>query len=79
MSSAYQLEFFKDPEISRLESEIEEAKQGTHRVRKGLFARLNELQKMYDELYEEHKVFKRAICKGGYDVDRSRRWDLDKH
>jgi len=60
----YQLDLFKDPEICRLEAEIAEAKEGTNRIRKGLFARLNKLEKRYTELEADHEIFKRAICRG---------------
>lgn len=63
-SEAYQLDFFKDPEISRLENEIYLANERTNRVRKGMFARLNKLQKMYDELSENHRIIVRALCQG---------------
>ena len=64
MIEQFQLDFFKDPEISRLEAQIAEAKEGTNRVRKGMFARLNKLEKRYTELEIEHEMFKRAICRG---------------
>lgn len=67
MAETYQLDLFKSPEICRLEAEIKEVKKGSDRVRKGVFARLNRLQKMYDEINADHEVFKRAICKGYYD------------
>ena len=67
MPSLFQLDLFKDPEITRLEAEIEDARERTNRVRKGTYARLNKLQKMYDELYEDHMLFKRHICRGEED------------
>lgn len=60
----YQLDFFKDSEICRLESEIKETKESAHRVRKALFARLSELHKKCDDLLHEHEVFKRELCRG---------------
>lgn len=66
MAEILQLDFFKDDDILRLESEILEAKKASERVRKGVFARLNELQKKYDEVYENHLLFKKAICQGDF-------------
>lgn len=63
----FQLDFFKDPEISRLEYELAAAKESQNKIRKSLFARHNKLQKQFDELKEEHELFKRNICMGKYD------------
>ena len=67
-SDTFQLDFFKDPEISRLEAKLEKQKRSQDKIRKGLFARFNKLQKEYDELREEHEWFKRAICRGEKDI-----------
>lgn len=67
MAKMYQLDFLQPDEMSRLEAEIQDTKARGDRVRKGMYARLNKLQKMYDELYEEHQLFKRAICRGEYE------------
>lgn len=64
MSNHIQLEFFRDDDLCRLESELKRAKESQDRVRRGMFARLNKLQSQYDELRLEHEAFKRAICKG---------------
>ena len=64
MTEHYQLDIFKDPQITRLEAKIKETQERGDRVRKGMYARLNKLQKMYDGLYEEHELFKRHICRG---------------
>ncbi len=65
----YQLDLFKDPEISRLEAKLSSTQDSLTRVRKGMFARLNSLQKMYDDIHEEHKIFKRNICRGHYEKE----------
>lgn len=64
MAEVYQLDFFKDDEMCRLESELHKTQASLNRVRKGTYARLNELQKLYNELHEEHEYFKRALCRG---------------
>lgn len=64
MQEYYQLDFFKDPEICRLESEVECTKEMANKVRKALFARHNELKRQLDELKEEHEIFKKNICRG---------------
>ena len=43
---------------------LEDIKESTNKVRKKLFAENGKLKKMYNELYEEHQMFKRAICRG---------------
>ena len=60
----YQLDFFKDPEISRLEAEIESDRESSHKVRKKLFGSMGKLQKMYDEIKADHEIFKRLLCRG---------------
>ena len=62
MSVQYQLDFFKVDDVSRLESELATVKASADRVRKGTYARINKLEKMYNELKAEHEWFKRALC-----------------
>ena len=64
MVKAIQFDLFKDPEICRLEAEIAEAKASTDRVRKGMYARLNKLEKLCNEISEENEFLKRQICRG---------------
>lgn len=62
-----QFDFFKDPEICRLEAELALVKESSNKVRKSLFARHNKLQKQLTALQEEHEIFKQNICRGGND------------
>lgn len=64
MSAQYQLDFFKTDDVSRLEAELAAVKASADKVRKGTYARINKLEKMYNELKAEHEWFKRAICHG---------------
>jgi hypothetical protein len=64
MEEPYQLDFLKEPEISRVEASIERTHTSLTKVRKGTFARINKLEKMLKELQDEHEWFKRAICRG---------------
>lgn len=59
----YQTDLLKDPQISRLEAQMHEVKKGADRVRRGIFARFNELKNKFEELHEEHETFKKAIRK----------------
>lgn len=65
-----QLDFFKEPptEVEILREEIAEVRAANDRVRKGIFARHNELFKMYLELKEEHESWKETVCKGENNV-----------
>ena len=60
----YQLDFFKSEETSKMESEIKKMKLSLNRVRKSAFARISEMQGMYDELKNEFDALKKSICKG---------------
>lgn len=56
----YQLDLLKDPQISRLEAQMHEVKKGADKVRRGIFARFNQLQNRFDELHEEHEAIKQT-------------------
>lgn len=57
-----QLDFFQtDEEI--LNYEIRKIKESTDKVRKGIFARHNELAKMYLELSDRLTIIERNLCK----------------
>lgn len=60
-----QLDFFqRDAEdVELLKIKIDEARASSDKVRKGLFARHNELAKMYIELSERVEVMERNICR----------------
>lgn len=64
MIEPIQLDFFKDPEIIKLEAELERTKRSLDRVRKGTYARLNELNKKMDDMLVDHQIIIKEICKG---------------
>ena len=68
MLEQYQLDFFQDNETSRLEAKLQKTQDSLDRVRKGTYARLNELQKKYDDMVADHELIKKMICNGGKDV-----------
>lgn len=57
-----QLDFFQSEE-EILNYEIRKIKESTDKVRKGIFARHNELAKMYLDLADRLSVIERNICK----------------
>lgn len=59
-----QLDFFKDPDISRLEHEVYLIKESANKVRRKLFAKVGQLQTMYDDLHTDLEMLKRNICRG---------------
>jgi len=63
-----QLDLFKSVEEAKQEelfNRVESIHQSTEKVRRGLFARHNELAKMYLELSQRLEYIERHICKGG--------------
>lgn len=59
-----QLDFFEQDESKLLQSEIAKVREMTDKVRKGLFARHNELAKMFVELDSRLNVIEMFICRG---------------
>ena len=62
-----QLDLFKSVEEAKQDELIrkfEELRYSTEKVRRGLFARHNELSKMYLELSQRLEYIERHICKG---------------
>ena len=58
-----QLDFFLDDEaLMRLE--MEKIRESTEKVRRGMFARHNELAKYYMELDQRLGIIEKNICKG---------------
>jgi hypothetical protein len=53
-------------ELAQLRREIEEVDLSCNKVRKALFARHNELSKMYLEIHQRLEVIESSICKGKY-------------
>lgn len=63
MAEMIQLDFFKEDDICRLEAQIEKLKKSQDRIRKGLFARNNELERKYNEIKQEFEDWKRMISR----------------
>ena len=62
---AHQLNFFtRDSEADQLREELKRVRLSSDKVRKGLFARHNELAKMYLDMKEEFESWKKIICEG---------------
>ncbi len=57
-----QLDLFEEPKHLRLEREIEHLKGQYEKIRKGQFAKISEIKKMYTELYWDFENLKRAMC-----------------
>lgn len=58
-----QLDLFQKPsEIELVRMELEEVRESSSKVRKALFARHNELAKLYLELHNRLEVIERNIC-----------------
>lgn len=64
VSEGYQLDFFKDSNISRLESIIEKNKTSQDKVRRKLFAENNKSCKLIDELSLRLEIIEKGICRG---------------
>lgn len=64
MTTQYQLEFFRDPEMVRLESQMYDCKESSNKVRKRLFAENNRNRKLIDDLSRRLDIIERNICKG---------------
>lgn len=54
--------FDEKPEV-KLQREIDDLKNKYDNLRKGQYAKINELQKMYREAKEDLEIIKSAICK----------------
>ena len=59
-----QLDLFEDNEVILLRNEMQKVRESTDKVRKGLFARHNELSKLWVELDHRLNIIERCICKG---------------
>jgi len=56
-----QIDMFADTEVDRLKTHIDLVEKGLGNIRRGLFARHNDLAKLYYEQQEEHEQIKRDI------------------
>lgn len=63
-----QLDFFYDKE-TLLEIEIRKVKESSDKVRKGIFARHNELAKMYVDLDQRLRVVESGICRSNVNAN----------
>ena len=57
-----QLEFIPRDRVDVLYEEIQEVRTMCNKVRKGQYARLAELTKMYVELHYEFELLKKQLC-----------------
>ncbi len=64
MTAEFQLDFFldEDPNISALRQEVANVRESANKVRKGIFARHNELAKLYLDAHERLEILERNIC-----------------
>lgn len=58
-----QMLLFEEPIENKLRKEIQDLKECIDRIRKGQFAKLGELKKMYDDLHNDMKIIKEGICR----------------
>lgn len=58
-----QLYLFADEKEVRLEREVKRLQAQVESVRKGLYAKLGHMNKLYSELSYELETYKSAICK----------------
>lgn len=54
----------KPSEMDYLRAELEDTKELIHRVRKGQFAKIGALTKMYTEVSTRLNILERGICNG---------------
>lgn len=60
---AEQLLLFEEPLEGKLLREVREVKESLNKVRKGQFAKIGELRKMYNELHADLEIIKAGLCK----------------
>jgi len=58
-----QLLFFEETEQDSLRREMKEVKASLDRIRKGQYAKIGQLAKMYQETHHELETLKAAICR----------------
>lgn len=59
-----QLLLFQESKEERLEREVQRLKEQCENVRKGQFAKIGKLNKLYEDLSRELEIIKIGICKG---------------
>lgn len=64
MTQYLQIELYEEPLEQSLLREVTHLREQSEKVRKGQYARIGQLQKMYDELKRDHEYLKAALCRG---------------
>lgn len=59
-----QLDLFENCELSIVKDDLKKLKTSQDRVRKGIYAKHNELEKKYDDLLRRLELLERNICRG---------------
>lgn len=68
---AYQLQFFDEEdktELDYIREDMKCVKESGENVRRGIFARHNELARKYCELSERMQIIERNICRGDANI-----------
>jgi hypothetical protein len=68
MERMIQLTFIEESREERLEREVNALKEQIEKIRKGQYAKIGKLSKMYQEIKQEHEDFKASICQGKYNL-----------
>ena len=63
-----QLDFFEPYTLSVLKNDLEVVKKSNDNVRKGIFARHNQLLKMYNDLQDRLQIIEKNICQGTFQL-----------
>lgn len=63
MSKQVQLMFFEETCEEKLMNEIKDLRESINRIRKGQFAKIGELNRLYLETKHELETLKHAICR----------------
>lgn len=67
-----QLLFFEEDKTEQLQREVEKLRDQCEKIRKGQYAKISQLHKMYLETQHELEMLKRGICK-------NTSWNLHKN
>jgi len=59
-----QLLLFEESLEGKLLREVKELKESVSKIRKGQFAKIGELRKMYQALHDDLEIIKAGLCKG---------------
>jgi hypothetical protein len=61
---ADQLLLFEESLEGKLLREVRELKESLNKIRKGQFAKIGELRKMYQSIHDDLEIIKSGLCKG---------------